>query len=964
MLKKLLITVLVFLLVSPAFGAIKWSWEYGGNPDLLDAFMRNPQFGTITLLNGLTIDNAANNVLEFNENSDELKLTFGSNTVTMSSSDVTLFSFGTIPVDLDSFKVASTTWTMFTADGNSGDCIYTNAAGKLSWKAPTGTFAGGNITSDVTFSVDGIDILPDTTTAHTYSIQVYDVDNTTRRDVLRWTNGNTGAVVLGALLDSLAIASTGLNVGTDGDVNCAELTGSSTATFTSTVTATGVVLQNGAYITNATDTEINFLEGGEDIIFDFTDNGMTVKSTTGLATINWGDVDDFTGLNNLTFDTTSSTITLAANSSGDDLTISLTGTQDTHLVISSAGTTADALQISTTNGGIDITNSSSTDGEDIDITSSASVNITGSQAAADAVVISAGTAAGGIDVTSNADIDITTTGEAGEDISITNTGGSVVITSTEGITDAITINASTAAGGIDILAQADVDIWTIGTTGEDVNIYNTGGSIILTATEGVTDAITINASTAAGGIDLYSQADIDIWTIGASGEDVNISNQGGSIIAIATEDIEDAITLSATTGGINITADGAVAKDLDLTCTSGSVNVIAGESNTDSLVLESLIGGIKIYALNAAATEDIDINAVGSSVKVTATEDVADSIVLSATTGGIDITADGAAASDLDLTCTNGSLRAIAGENTNDSVVIESLIGGIKIYAVGAAAGEDIDINAVGSSVNIKSSENIANAIYLLTNGGAAETIQVTNTQGNTASAIGLTATAGGVTVSSAGAIADQYLVTAAGTIGGYAIRETTTNGGMLLDIDGSANGDLIMAVDDDWLTDVNGLIDVNTLGTLTVTATGTASITSISTVAISGSNFNLNASGELKNVNRYVKHIIVDTTIIDANSGQVFYVAKSGAGAAANHTITLPAAAAGLYFTIIDANQTAAADVTIRAVGDDKISDGDTAGAFLHVTDADNYASITFTAIDSTDWVIDCNTGTWAAGP
>lgn len=43
--------------------------------------------------NGALFDNAADGVLEFNEASDELKLTFGSNTVTLSSTDVTAFDF-------------------------------------------------------------------------------------------------------------------------------------------------------------------------------------------------------------------------------------------------------------------------------------------------------------------------------------------------------------------------------------------------------------------------------------------------------------------------------------------------------------------------------------------------------------------------------------------------------------------------------------------------------------------------------------------------------------------------------------------------------------------------------------------------------------------------------------------------------------------------------------------------------
>lgn len=60
------------------------------------------------LQNGATFDNAVNNTFEWNENSDELIWTFGSNTVTVSSGDVTAFNFG---------GGISTTWAGSTSGG-------------------------------------------------------------------------------------------------------------------------------------------------------------------------------------------------------------------------------------------------------------------------------------------------------------------------------------------------------------------------------------------------------------------------------------------------------------------------------------------------------------------------------------------------------------------------------------------------------------------------------------------------------------------------------------------------------------------------------------------------------------------------------------------------------------------------------------------------------------------------------
>lgn len=60
--------------------------------------VRAPYTYDMRMQRGLTIDNATDNALEINENSDELILTFGSNTITASSGDVTTFTFGTINV--------------------------------------------------------------------------------------------------------------------------------------------------------------------------------------------------------------------------------------------------------------------------------------------------------------------------------------------------------------------------------------------------------------------------------------------------------------------------------------------------------------------------------------------------------------------------------------------------------------------------------------------------------------------------------------------------------------------------------------------------------------------------------------------------------------------------------------------------------------------------------------------------
>ena len=75
-------------------------------------------------------------------------------------------------------------------------------------------------------------------------------------------------------------------------------------------------------------------------------------------------------------------------------------------------------------------------------------------------------------------------------------------------------------------------------------------------------------------------------------------------------------------------------------------------------------------------------------------------IKIEASSGGLDIDA-------------AKSIHIQSTENTEDSIEIKSTAGGINILASDASAGEDIDITATGSSVNITSTEDQTNAIFL-----------------------------------------------------------------------------------------------------------------------------------------------------------------------------------------------------------------------------------------------------------
>ncbi|MHC4499324.1 MAG: hypothetical protein ACYS21_09460, partial [Planctomycetota bacterium] len=120
--------------------------------------------------------------------------------------------------------------------------------------------------------------------------------------------------------------------------------------------------------------------------------------------------------------------------------------------------------------------------------------------------------------------------------------------------------------------------------------------------------------------------------------------------------------------------------------------------------------------------------------------------------------------------------------------------------------------------------------------------------------------------------------------------------------------------------------------------------------------------TGTVYGAKRLVEHLTASDTLTNTESGKVFYVSLAGAGAAADEVITLPTAEAGLEYIIIDANETAVADVTITAGASDKIQNGNAAGSYVHDTDADKMAMCHLVAIDDEHWVVISETGTWAA--
>ena len=308
------------------------------------------------------------------------------------------------------------------------------------------------------------------------------------------------------------------------------------------------ILATGAAV-NITGAGVNIAGGSGEI--DLT--------TTGTLDINANALDmDLTD---------SSNITLTSSEAAEDLTIELAGATDSSLILSSTGTGADALQLITTAGGIDITSTGAAAGEDIDISTNASVNITSTEDTANAIFLSATT--GGVQIQS---LD---GGTGSSDVNVVSSGGAVNIQSAQSAGDAITLLATT--GGIDITA-ADAS------AGEDIDITATGSSINLTSTEGISTAIVLNASNAAGGIEITAGSSVDI-----SGGSVFIANRKDELDTLSTI-TDSSITVSYGTeyivndgnGGAIVLPNAAVGKRITIilgTILTGNLTITAAATN-------------------------------------------------------------------------------------------------------------------------------------------------------------------------------------------------------------------------------------------------------------------------------------------------------------------------------------------------------------------------------------------------
>ncbi|KKN12295.1 hypothetical protein LCGC14_1017820, partial [marine sediment metagenome] len=283
-------------------------------------------------------------------------------------------------------------------------------------------------------------------------------------------------------------------------------------------------------------------------------------------------------------------------------------------------------------------------------------------------------------------------------------------------------------------------------------------------------------------------------------------------------------------------------------CTGTSTGAITlGSSTSGNFVVDTTTSvsinaddSVDITTSEAAATIDIDSAAgnviidsgqsAANAVLITATAS-SGGVILSSGTGG-SITLD--SGDDIFLAADTGVGDVISFINTQGTAA-----GAFIIRTV--AAGGDINIDSVLGRIEIEAEEDVANALFLIADGGTSSSIRVFNDTGISATdasaSIQITSDLGGIELLSSLAAANQIRLNAAGTVAGDAVVLETTDGRILLNADGGSNGDIeLNSADDIVLTTAGKLTITNTeavtiSGALTVTGdTQLVSVTRIDT--------------------------------------------------------------------------------------------------------------------------------------
>ena len=561
----------------------------------------------------------------------------------------------------------------------------------------------------------------------------------------------------------------------------------------------------------------------------------------------------------------------------------------------------------------------------------------------------------------------------------------------------------------------------------DTKILLNSAEVDITAdTMTLTSNDTENSKTAilsldGGAISLSGDTTFDLDTTGniqinSSDGTINIGNYAVSqnmnigtgaaarTIAIGNSTVDTTLDLDAGTGGI----------DMD---TTGQVNIASSIDGASAVVLTASAGGVDITATGASSGEnikDINITATGSSVNITSTEIVEDAIVINASQGGVDIVA----AATKDVNISGGQVSLVSKDDSTDAISLTTNVGTTEtiiltntkgtsenaISLQSTAGGVDIDaaatkdVNISGGQVTLTSKTNEANAISLTTNEGNLETITVTNTKGTSDTAIALTSTLGGVAITGNNstltmktdgdvdltantATTDNITVTNTKGTDNSAIALTSTAGGITMKVAdekdltmGNADGDAYFKIassattDNEYVRIVNtngtnaaaielsasaGGVDINASSSITLDAVASSNITTSSgSLTLSGAGGIIMTTGNSSSVDIDGAAITIDGTTLSLDGTDSTNLTMTADDASAKK-LTIAALNNGTGVANIDID----ADGTINIDGGTAINIGTGGTDLSSATDVPVTMNASIMILDSTE--LDINTGT-----
>ena len=461
--------------------------------------------------------------------------------------------------------------------------------------------------------------------------------------VLTIDTDGTEAINLGieAVAKTITI---GNDASTKVDVNALaiELDSAGSIDITST---TGMTIDSGGVLTIDTD-------GTEAINLGIEAAAKTITIGNDASTkvdVNALAIDMDAGTGGIAIDTTgvlsidsaggASNISHTATANGD-FTIEMDGGVDASLILSSAGTATDALQITASAGGVDINAAGA-----LSLDAGAASNFTTSAGAltlngAGGVYIRGGS--NQVDITTNGTLDInagtltidgtslsidgttnsnlTIDGLAQDlDIAVTGGGTQELRLASAGTGEAA-ISLQASAGGVDIDAAASKDVNIAGGQVALVSKDSNAGAISLTTDIGTSETIVLTNTrgTAGNAIALTATAggvDIDA----AATKDVNIA--GGQVALVSKDNAASAISLTADVGTnetiVLTNTQGTGAGAIALTSTAGGVDInAAGALTLDAGAASNFTTSAGALTLNGAGGVNVANDDVASTLNV------------------------------------------------------------------------------------------------------------------------------------------------------------------------------------------------------------------------------------------------------------------------------------------------------------------------------------------------------------